>query len=878
MNKSATLSRAIRIAIGGAMGMSATLAALPALAQDSELGEVVIIGSRIARGGDFESSSPVITVDQEAIVKSGYRNLQQLIEKLPANGNGTFSTRGNNQDSTANGAASISLRGLGADATLVLINGRRISISPFAESITTGFVDINAIPVSAIQRIEVLKDGASAVYGSDAVAGVVNIVLRKDFDGFEITGGYGDTSETDSSEKTASLVWGTSGDNGNVTFMVDYFRNTTLENAERGPLGSADQSARGGFDLRSSRGFPGSFVVDGVNTRDPGCPPERSGGANCFFDYGPFNLIAPASERIGLILLGNRELGAGVEVFGEIAAQHNKSIAQGAPTPLDGDAGLTVPVTHPNNPFPGASTISIRRFRTVDAGPRQWNIQTDNLRALLGFRGTINDWDWEIAGQRARSESDQTGDRSNGWIRTDFLQQQIDLGNYNPFGGFVNPQSVIDNITTSLVRRGESNLKTVDATVTGDLFDLPAGPVRMAVGAEYRKESVQDVPDDQFQRGLIFGTEAVSAQASRDVSSVYLEFSVPVLQNVELSLAGRYDDYSDFGSTTNPKVGLRWAVTDSFALRGSWGEGFRAPSLAQIGLGPSQESQFFKDLFLCADQGISEALCPSLDQTIIFSGNPDLDAETSDSYNVGFVWQPTDSLDIAVDYWDIDQSKKIDEVPFGFLYNQFCNSQNSTVCVRNAPLPGDTLGELRAINASFINIGGQSADGVDVTANFTTELGAGALSLGLNYSFLADFKRVELNSAATALISRDLTGEYEYPEHRWVLTGDWSVGDWGVYTALNYVGSFEDAPDADLDGVLDFDTVKTRKVDEFLTVNLQFRYTGIQKTTLLLGVDNAFDEEPPFAIGDGDTDLYGYVQNQHNPRGRFIYSRFTYAF
>ena len=886
------LASAIRLAIGGAAGLAAALTAPLSVAQDDT---VYVIGSRIGHTSDLDSSSPVITVDQDAIIKSGYRNLQQLIEKLPVNGNGTFSTRGNNQDSTANGAASISLRGLGADATLVLINGRRVSISPFSEGITTSFVDINAIPVSAIERVEVLKDGASAVYGSDAVAGVVNIVLRKDFDGFEITGGYGDTSETDSSETTASLVWGTSGDNGNVTLMFDYFKNTTLENAERGPLGTADQSARGGFDLRSSRGFPGSFVVsDGVfdtppandgdpftdprSLADPSCPADRLAPPNCVFDYGPFNLIAPASERLGLIVLANRDLGAGVELFGEIAVQHNTSIAQGAPTPLDGDAGLTVPVTHPNNPFPGATEISIRRFRTVDAGPRQWNIQTDNLRALLGFRGSFNDWDWEIAGQRGRSESDQTGDRSNGWVRTDFLQQQIDLGNYNPFGGFVNPQSVIDNITTSLVRRGESNLKSIDATLTGDLFDMPAGPVRVAVGAEYRKESVKDVPDDQFQRGLIFGTESVSAEASRNIKSVYLEFAVPLLENLELSLAGRYDDYSDFGDTTNPKVALRWAVTDSFAVRGSWGEGFRAPSLAQIGLGPSQESQFFKDLFLCADQGISAAACPSLDQTIVFSGNPDLKAETSESYNLGLVWQPSEAFDISVDYWDIEQDKKIDEVPFGFLYNQFCNVQNSTVCVRNAPLPGDTLGELRAINASFVNIGGQNASGIDFGSNFTTELGAGALTLGLNYSYLLEFERVELNDAATALVTRDLTGEYEYPEDRFVLTGDWSVGDWGVYTAFNYVGSFQDAPDADLDGVLDFDTVKTRKVDDFLTVNLQLRYTGINKTTLLLGVDNAFDEEPPFAIGDGDTDLYGYVQNQHNPRGRFIYTRLTYAF
>ena len=866
------LARAIRLAIGGAAGLSAALAA-PFAAAQMEQEEVVVVGSRIGVGSNFESSSPIVTVDREAIENSGYTNLQQLLVKLPSSGNGTFSTRGNNQDSTANGASAISLRGLGADATLVLVNGRRVAISSFAESITTNFVDINTIPVSAIERIEVLKDGASAVYGSDAVAGVINVVLRSDFDGFELASGYGEADGTD--EVTASAIWGTSSDAGNITIMFDYFKNSRLGNNERGPLGTADQSARGGEDFRSSRGFPGTFVVDGVATVDPGCPAAQVAGALCLFDYGPFNLAIPASERSGLVVLGTRDFG-GVEVFTQIAVQHNNGEAEGAPTPLDGDAGLTVPATHPDNPFTTANTMDVLRFRTVDAGSRQWDIETDNLSALVGLRGSIGDWDWEIAGQRGRSESKQTGNRSMGWVRTDFLQQLIDSGAYNPFGGFVNPQDVIDQITTSLVRQGKSDLTAFDATVTGDVFDMPAGPVRMAIGAEYREESVSDIPDDQFQRGLIFGTEAVSAEADRDITSFFVEFSVPLLENLEVQLAGRYDDYSDFGDTTNPKVGVRWAVTDTFALRGSWAEGFRAPSLAQVGLGPSQESQFFQDTFLCADQGVSP--CPVLDYTIIFSGNPDLEPETSESYNFGFVWQPSGSFNMAVDYWDLTQENKIDEVPFGFLYQQFCNVQTSTVCVRQAPLPGDTLGELTSIASTFVNIGEQSANGVDLELNYTLEVGSATVALGLNYSHLLDFERIELNSSATALVSRDLTGEYEYPEDRAVFTSSWTIGDWGINAALNYVGSFEDRPDNDFDGVLDFDTVKTRKVDSMVTTNLQLAYHGIKNTTLMLGVDNVLDEEPPFAVGDGDTDLYGYVQSQHDPRGRFIYGKVNYRF
>jgi len=872
MRKRKSRRRAARLAIGAAV------VALPlgsAIAAD-DTAEVVVTGSRIARASDFDNPSPVVTVTHDAIEKSGYSNLQQLMERIPVNGNGAFSTRGNNQDSTANGASSISLRGLGADATLVLVNGRRVAISAFAENITTNFVDINSIPVAAIERVEVLKDGSSAIYGSDAVAGVVNIVLRKDFEGFEASAGYGSVTSGPYDERTASAIWGHGDDNSNVTVIFDYFKNTTLANVDRGSLGTANQTARGGEDFRSSRGYPGRFIVDGVTRRDPACPASSTAGETCVYDFGPWNLLIPKAERTGLLLLGHQNISYGMEVFTEIAAQHNTSFAQGAPTPLDETALLTVPVTHPNNPFPGATSIQIGRYRTVDAGPRQWNIETDNLRGVLGLRGSLFDsWKWEVSAQRARSESDQTGDRSQGWVRTDFLQQQINLGLYNPFGGVQNPPNVIDAITTSLVRRGRSQLKNYDSQITGDLFELPGGTVKMAAGAEYREESIRDTPDDQFQRGLIFGTEAVAAAASRNVWAAFVELSVPIVKSLELSLAGRYDDYNDVGNSTNPKVALRWSPIDTLALRASWGTGFRAPSLAQIGLGPSQESQFFNDTYGCA---VNPAYCGALDYNLIFAGNPNLKPEESESLNIGAAWKPTSDVELSLDYWDIKQEKKIDEVPFGFLYSEFCNDQNSTVCLRGAPLPGQRLGPLQFINTSFINIGEQNASGIDLGAYWAMELPAGKLTMNLAYSRLLNFEKVELNQAGTAFVTRSLEGEYEYPEDRATLSADYSNDIWGVYANVAYIGSFQDTPDFDFDGILDYDTHESRKVGSFTTLNLQARYTGFKNVKLLAGLDNALDEKPPFAIGDGDADLYGYVQNIHNPRGRFWNAKVVFSF
>jgi iron complex outermembrane recepter protein len=328
-------TRLLRPVLGTAL---ATVLSAPVFAQqsDDEPSETLVVtGSRISRPSDFGNSSPVDIIDRGAIEDSGFANLQQLMEKMPSNGSGAFSTRGNNQDSTANGAASISLRGFGADATLVLVNGRRVAISSFAESVSTNFVDINSIPVAAIERVEILKDGASAVYGSDAIAGVINFILRKDFEGLEISGSYGSTTESGYDEQNYSAVWGLGREDGNVTFIFDYFKNSTLANTERGTFGSANQTARGGQDFRSSRGYPGRFIVGGVATRDPACPPDRSAGPTCVYDFGIWNLLIPEAERGGLLMLAHQDFAGGTQLFVELAAQHNNSLAQGAPTPLD---------------------------------------------------------------------------------------------------------------------------------------------------------------------------------------------------------------------------------------------------------------------------------------------------------------------------------------------------------------------------------------------------------------------------------------------------------------------------------------------------------------------------------------------------------------
>ena len=228
---------------------------------------------------------------------------------------------------------------------------------------------------------------------------------------------------------------------------------------------------------------------------------------------------------------------------------------------------------------------------------------------------------------------------------------------------------------------------------------------------------------------------------------------------------------------------------------------------------------------------------------------------------------------MSLDYWDIDQDKKIDEVPRIFIYDQECDNQASTICVRGAPLPGDTLGPLQFIRSGFVNIGEQTAQGVDLAVYYNMDAGSGSLTLGFDYTHLLEFNKVVLDASGLAFETQEFAGEYEYPEDRAALTGDYSFGDWGFNARVNYISSFEDFRPLSPPVVASVGTV-----DSFTTVNLQFTYEGIENTKIALSVDNAFDELPPVVIGDGDTDVYGYVSSQHNPRGRFWSLRTTYSF
>jgi len=846
-----------------------------AIAKDEqEVERIEITGSHIKRN-DMEGPSPVLAISEADIANSGAQDVSELLSKLSVAGQGTFSTQGNDADDTSNGGSAISLRGLGADSTLVLLNGRRISVSAFAKNIGTAFVDINSIPVSAIKRIDILKDGASATYGSDAIAGVVNIILKKDFTGFELSGSFADTTEDGGKENSFSLMWGNGDEKGHTTVIMDYFKRDETMFADRDYSKSADQSSKGGADQRSSSGNPGTYIpatigADGSITPKSGeytrvpdvnCPSELFDTANdlCRYDYAPHMSSVPATERAGIVVLHETQVSDDITFFAEASYQRNSSTVKGAASPSFNEFYMRA-----DNPslqgswlqemFPGED-ITMRR-RLTETGGRQKEAVSNNSRIVLGFNGVANiadsEWDWEMGYTFSHNSNQEYG--QNGFVQTSRIQEAIEDGSFNPLST-TQPQSVIDGIMVNTTRNGKSTTKSYDAKMSGDLFDVNAGTVAMAVGAEYREESMSDLPDQMFLNGDIFGTEATASEGSRDQTSLFIEFAVPVIENLELQLALRYEDYSDFGTNTSPKVAFRWAANEDVTLRGSWGEAFRAPSLVQLGLGEAQQSPNLVDPIRCPLTGNSSD-CDPIERTVIYTGNPDLKAEESESYNLGLIWSINDDLNFSIDYWSYDQTNLVTLDPKFVLDNHgtdpaYVKRQNSSTA---------TPGEIIEIYDTYRNLGGQQTDGIDLDINYklnTSE--TGEFKFGANITWVNEFD--EISSLGEV---DNLAGEYQHPEFRWTGSTDWTLNDLAASMRVNYISEYKQDKDAGATGT----------VDSMMTIDANASYYGITNTKLTFGVNNLLGEEPSFVT----TTFMGYDQQTHSAQGRFIYLKGTYTF
>ena len=747
-----------------------------ALAQERKIERIEVTGSNIKRV-DAEGPAPILVITKEDIERHGAGTVAEVLRTMPINNSGQFAETTLGGNSFAPGTAAVSLRGLGANTTLVLINGRRQANYGFGQNITVSFVDLNSIPIGAIERIEVLKDGASAIYGSDAIAGVVNVILRKDYRGVELSASYGEASAGDSAQQRYGLTagWGDpTKDRFNVMAVLDFFKRDPTFARDRSFSRNADQRGPGGFDLRSPAGSPGTWLTAGRggftdNTVFPTCPASSAGlfagQTTCFFNFQDFTLLLPETERQSAYVRGTFDLAPSVTVFGEASFNKNVTNNISAPTP----AQQNLPVGHNSNPYPFVVPI---RYRFLDVGPRLSENTTETARVMAGLKGFAAGWDWEAA--YTTSESDSANLQSN-YVSQTALNSLVSNGIYNFVNPSANSAALVQSLRASPFRLAVSKVTSFDAKASRELMQLPAGPMGMALGFESRKEEVSDQLDPLSVQGLIVGSGGATANGSRKQKSLFGELSVPIFKNLEAQIAVRHEDYSDFGTATKPKIALAWKATPDLLVRSSYSEGFRAPSLQELYLGQATSFPSFIDTPRCnaytaafgASDARTTAVCSSAQVRTISQGNSALNPEESESSNVGVVWEITKGLSASMDYYTIHHTNRILQPSISF---QLLNESSFPGTVnRFAATPTDVLanapGQLQGIGSDpnvglirkYQNLTRQETTGIDLDLRYRFKAGGlGTVTFSSLTSHVLTFRNTAVRDAPLGGTGRHL--------------------------------------------------------------------------------------------------------------------------
>jgi outer membrane receptor protein involved in Fe transport len=815
----------------GSIALAQTEAAL-------ELEPLEVTGTRIKRT-EIEGSSPLVVLDRQYIEESGATTLNQLFKNVIYNTAGAID-ESFTQEATP-GSAAIDLRSLGINRTLVLLDGRRVPVSPFSKD-GGSFVDINLIPLGAVERIEILKDGASAIYGSDAIAGVVNIILKKDFEGAEVSVYGGGTDQGDGWEGQITAIGGKTTDKGNVTFVLDLFDRNAVMARDR----DITKSANRGYDDRSSAGDPGTIIrpdQGGALLPDPRCPasslnPER--GPFCLYDFAVWNTLIPETQRIGLVASGDYEINPGLIAFFGANYTYSQSDRDLAPPPPN-DVFRISP-DNPNNPFPGEPILSI--YRPTELGARTDEVTTDAWNLVGGLKGAIATWNWELGVGGGKIDTQVRG--TSGYATQDAVQSAIDSGALNPFGP--SPNFDPSSIRYEPQRDGESNLFFTDLKATGPILQMQHGALSAAVGAEYRSEDFSDQFDPITASGEVLGTGGTSGDGDRQVAALYAEFSIPAAKNLEINLAGRYDNYSDFGGAFNPKLGLRWKPLDNLLVRGSAGTGFKAPSLPELYSG---ETLLFANVFDPTTGRVRSNI------RTITSGNPDLDSEESRNFDLGLIWDINNAWGFGVDLWRIDVDNVVSNNPQYYVDNE---AQFPDNVVRNS------RGQIVEVRNPFRNIAKVDTSGVDFSTNYrwnTTD--AGDFGLSLVATYLDTYDEQQTPEAQ----SRDLAGKDGRPRWRGQAILNWKKDDYQAAFIVNYIGSYDRATE----------TTEPYRVSSWTTVDTQFdwKLSSLKGGILGFGINNLFDAEPPEELYWSEGWPW-YNRALYSARGRFLYARYKYAF
>jgi len=918
---------------------------------------IEVTGSNIKRI-QGEGALPLQVFTRQDIERAGIVSAEQLVLLLDSNGNGLDNLASNSDVVSGaargnNGSTSANLRGQGANATLVLLNGRRIA----AHGLNGGVVDLNQIPLAAIERVEVLKDGASAIYGTDAVGGVINFILRKDFTGINVQA-FMDKTEAGGGDKYRASIIAGYGDLGKDGFNVMGVLTRRDEKSLRGDERSfvnTFQSNRGlSVDTRgtpyattipistvrsilSSRNASG-VLTNSLGPTQPGTTIAMSGGINalnlpggagcnsiadmapydyvlwaapanrwaCAWDTGKATVLQQPVEDTNFVGRAQMKLGNNATVFGEAILSNVVTKKSFSNNQLSSSTSSTSPLFNMTYPSTGASYNSVFnaivalfptieenrgqgitfRWRCLPCGRRQLETTAKADRFLVGIEGEWAGWDYKTGISRAKS--DVRSVIGGGYFFDDLFFPLLRNGILDPFGQTQTPAALaaMDAASARGVKLygGLFTLTQADATVSGPVWKLPAGEIMVAAGLDYRQEKYSfqgDERDLANQRGIFnvpFDNGNALGGVKRDIKAVYGEALVPIIKQLEVTAAVRRDDYTGFGSTTNPKVSVRFQPVDQLLFRGGYNTGFRVPTFNQLFNGLS-DSQFsgatLVDFSKCPAGVVSSTPgCESIRPVIRTGGKDDLGPEKSKQYTVGAVWAPIDWFSANADYWNIKRTGTIQLIDLTVLSRNFALFPDRFI--------RDATGLLVGIDDRWINAGDTLTRGVDVGAKLTGRLYQGRYSVVLDGAYLIEKKSRIIASApygssevAVYSVSGDLGLRWKHTTAFTYAQGVWS----GTLTQYWRSGYKDQVLPGVANGTVSPPDWKPT-VDKYITYNLAVTYTGIPKLAITGGVKNLLDKDPPFTVAyDSNTGAgSSWEPRVADPRGRSYTLLLSYTF
>lgn len=928
------LTKCVKLALTA--GLVSGSFATSAFAQEPEaetLEKIEVTGSRI-RSASLSSPSPLQVVNASDIDASGIANIQDLLLENPTFGTPAISRTNSNFSTASAGIATVDLRNLGTARTLVLVNGRRYVAGQPGSSA----VDLNTIPAQFIERVEILTGGASSVYGSDAVAGVVNLVLKDDFEGVEVEAQYGQSAESDNTQRQFNITSGLSSDDGRGSMMFH------LAYSDQGSVFSRDRD-RSDTDIISEALFTGD-PADFFTAREPffsSFPPQGrfdTGDSRFTFDsnnqlqngfstngngtIGPdgFNrngrrTIAIPTERYLFSAKGDYELNENHSVFFEGTYASTQTTTELEPFPFASDdiyADGNVPmqfeldgVTY-NNPFVPSEILDaggdangdgLNDFffakRLTGIGNRGNTAERDTYRFSVGLEGVVlEDWFYDlyyVYGQTNESQvsnglvnvqnfryaleaitdaPDLDGDGiTDEAICLDATARSFGCVPINIFGnGAITPEAANYVSAPSLLITSLQQ-EIVGGNITGDLLELPAGPLGIAAGFEYREEQSRDQFDPLQQAGLNAGNAIPATFGEFDVTEFYVEANVPIIDTLGLRAAIRASDYSTVGSTTSWNVGFEWEPTDWLKLRAIEAQSTRAPNINELFNPPSQTfPSGLNDPCAATPTPASCLADPGVAQNIednggVFTlsqsdlqgisgfnrGNPDLTEEVGRSTTVGVVISPEDTgiavvedMSFTIDYFNIEIEDAIVSTPRQFILDQCYGGGDTQFCdfITRRPVAAgnNNAGSLEFIDSAVSNSGGLSTEGIDVTTTYSSEVGDGNLRARLAYTYAIDGEVISLPGSEPD----PFVGELGAAEHRWNLNVGYEIGDFGVNLSATYIG--ESALDDQF--LAGFDVPPEGvTVDAEIYVDAQVNYQINDAFEVYGGVDNLLDNDPP---------------------------------